>query len=281
MIIKNNYSLPLLSKTLKRFAHAKHFTKIDIRNAYYRICIRKGDEWKTAFRTRYEQFKYQVMPFELANASATFQFYVNKALKPYFDIFCVIYLDDMLIYSKTKKKHWKHVRMILRALLKHKLYAKLFKCAFNRNEIIFLSFVVGKNDIKMKQLRIKVIVDWPIPKCAKNILVFLGFAEFYRRFVKKISQVAAPLTDLIKDAKKRETKQPFVWNLAAQKAFDELIRRFTTAPILQHFDWDAELRMKTNFFDRDASEMLNQKSSDSHWHSIAFFSYKFKGPEVR
>ena len=279
--IKNNYPLPLLSETLERFAHAKHFTKIDIRNAYHRIRIRKGDEWKTAFRTRYGQFEYQVMPFGLANAPATFQSYVNKALKPYLDIFCVVYLDDVLIYSETEKEHWEHVRMVLRALLEHRLYAKLSKCAFNRSEVTFLGFVVGRDGIKMEQSRIEAIADWPIPECAKDILVFLGFAGFYRRFVKGFSQVAAPLTDLTKGAKKGEAKQPFVWNLAAQRAFDELVRRFTTAPILQHFDWDAELRMETDSSDRGAGGVLSQKGSDGHWHPIAFFSYKFKGPEVR
>ena len=99
------------------------------------------------------------MFFELTNAFATFQSYVNKTLKLYFDIFCVIYLDDVLIYSETEKKHWEHVRMILRVLLKHRFYAKLFKCTFNRSEITFLSFVIGKNDIKMKQSRIEAIVD--------------------------------------------------------------------------------------------------------------------------
>ena len=197
------------------------------------------------------------MSFGFANAFATFQFYVNKAFKSYFDIFCVVYLDDMLIYSKTKKKYWKHVRMILRALLKHRFYAKLSKCAFNRSEVIFLNFVIDRDDIKMEQSRIEAIADWSISKCAKNILVFLSFAEFYRRFVKGFSQVAAPLIDLIKDAKKGKAKQSFVWNLAAQRAFDELIRRFTTAFILQHFDWDAELRMKTDFFDCGAGEVLS------------------------
>lgn len=103
--VKNNYPLPLLSETLKRFAHAKHFIKIDIRNAYHRIRVREGDEWEIAFRTRYGQFEYQIMSFGLANAPATFQIYMNKALKLYIDVFCVIYLDDVLVYSETKELH--------------------------------------------------------------------------------------------------------------------------------------------------------------------------------
>ena len=147
IIIKNKYSFSLLFETLNRFAHVKRFIKLDIRNVYHRIRIRKNDEWKTTFRTRYDQYEYQIMLFELTNAFATFQFYVNEALKSYIDIFCVIYLNDVLIYSKSEKQHWTHVRMILRALLRYRLYAKLSKCAFNRAKITFLRFVIEKNDI--------------------------------------------------------------------------------------------------------------------------------------
>ena len=105
IIIKNKYSFSLLFETLNRFAYVKRFIKLDIRNVYYRIRIRKSDEWKTTFRTRYDQYEYQMMLFELANAFATFQFYVNEALKSYIDVFCVIYLNDVLIYSKSEKQH--------------------------------------------------------------------------------------------------------------------------------------------------------------------------------
>ena len=187
IIIKNKYSLSLLFETLNRFAHVKRFIKLDIRNVYHRIRIRKNDEWKTTFRTRYDQYEYQVMLFELANAFATFQFYVNEALKSYIDVFCVIYLNDVLIYSKSEKQHWTHMRMILRALLKYRLYAKLSKCVFNRAEITFLRFVIEKNDIQMKQSRIDIIASWFESKFAKNVLIFLNFARFYRRFVKEFS----------------------------------------------------------------------------------------------
>ena len=156
--IKNNYSLLLFLKILKRFAYAKRFIKINIYNVYYKIRVRKKDEWKIVFRTRYDQFEYQIMSFDLANASTIFQNYVNKTLKSYIDIFYVIYLNDILIYSKSKKLHWKHMRQILRALLKHRLYIKLSKCAFNRDEITFLRFIINQYNIQMKQTRIEIII---------------------------------------------------------------------------------------------------------------------------
>ena len=159
IIIKNKHLLSLLLKTLNRFAYAKRFIKIDIRNVYHRIRVRKSDAWKTTFRTRYDQFKYQMILFELANAFVIFQFYINYVLKSYIDVFCVIYLNDVLIYSENETQHWEHIRKILRALLKYRLYTKLSRYAFNRSEIIFLSFVIDKQNIQMKQSRIDTMIS--------------------------------------------------------------------------------------------------------------------------
>ncbi len=177
--VKNNYSLFLLSETLNRFAHARHFIKIDICNVYHRIQIHKSNEWKIMFCTRYDQFEYQMMLFELINASAIFQFYVNHMLKSFINICCMIYLNDILVYSETKEQHWEHVCKILHVLLKYWLYVKLSKCTFNRSEVIFLRFVIKRNEIQMKQSYIDAITSWSELESAKNILVFLKFARFY------------------------------------------------------------------------------------------------------
>ncbi len=148
--VKNNYFLFLLSETLNHFTHAKHFIKIDICNVYHCIWICKNDEWKMTFYTRYDQFEYQMMLFELINASAIFQFYVNHALKLFMNICYVIYLNDVLVYSETKEQHWEHVCKILRTLLKYWLYIKLSKYTFNHNKVIFLRFMIKQRNIQMK-----------------------------------------------------------------------------------------------------------------------------------
>ncbi len=145
--VKNNYSLFLLSEMLNHFAHARHFIKIDICNVYHCIQICKSDEWKTTFHTRYDQFEYQMMLFELTNAFAIFQFYVNHTFKSFMNICCVIYLNDVLVYSEMKEQHWEHVCKILRALLKYWLYIKLLKCTFNRSKVIFLRFMIKQRNI--------------------------------------------------------------------------------------------------------------------------------------
>ena len=276
IIIKNKYSLSLLSETLNRFAHAGRFIKFDIRNVYHRIRIRKSDEWKTTFRTRYDQYEYQIMFFELTNASATFQFYVNEALKSYIDVFCVIYLNDVLIYSKSEKQHWTYVRMILKTLLRYRLYAKLSKCAFNRAKITFLRFVIEKNDIQMKQSRIDVIASWFESKFAKNVLIFLSFARFYRRFVKEFSQIAASLSDLTRDAKKNEIRFIFAMIKKTKKVFEKLKKIFIIAFVLAHFDSLVELCMKIDASNKNAEDVLNQKSKNEQWHFVIFSNYKFK-----
>ena len=134
-------------KTLKRFVKARKFIKINIRNAYHRIRIRKNDEWKITFRIWYDQFEYQIMSFDFINVFVIFQSYVNRAFKSYINICCVIYLNDVLIYSKIKKQHWKNVCKILRALLAHRLYAKFSKYTFNCIEISFFDFIINRRDI--------------------------------------------------------------------------------------------------------------------------------------
>ncbi len=278
--VKNNYSLSLLFETLNRFAHARHFIKINICNVYHCIQIRKNDEWKTTFHTCYDQLEYQMMLFELTNASAIFQFYVNHTLKSFINICCVIYLNDILVYFETKEQHWEHVCKILRALLKYQLYIKLSKCTFNRSKVIFLRFMIEWRGIQMKQSCINAITSWSEFKSAKNILIFLKFARFYQWFIKEFSQIITLLTDLIKNAKKRTMYLFFAMTLKARKAFERLKAVFVNAFILKHYDWDADLRMKIDASNREVEDVLSQKSKTDQWHFIVYYSYKFKEVEV-
>jgi hypothetical protein len=139
---------------MDRLVGAKIYTQLDLKDAYHRIRIREGDEWKTAFRTRYGHFEYIVMPFGLANAPATFQSYINRALSDLLDVCCVVYLDDILIYSQTEEEHTRYVRMVLERLRTFKLYAKLSKCAFHTKSVNFLGFVISPEGVSMEPARI-------------------------------------------------------------------------------------------------------------------------------
>ena len=147
VIVKNRHLLSLITKTLNRFNDFKRFTKLDFKNVYHWIRIKRDDKWKTTFRTRYEHFEYQIMSFELANASAIFQIYINKALKRLVNNICVIYLNDILIYSENSTKHWRHVRMIFKRLRQFQLFVNLKKCQFNIKKVEFLKFIVFIDEV--------------------------------------------------------------------------------------------------------------------------------------
>ena len=197
--IINQYPLFLIGKSLNRLDQARRFTHLDLTNAYHRMRIREGDKWKTAFRTQYNHFEYQVMPFGLSNAPATFQGYVNKILAEKLDIFVIVYLDDILIYTEDPgQPHVEAVRWVLDQLRKYSLFANLKKCRFHQDEVCFLGYIVSSKGISMEAKRIEVVRKWPEPKSVRDIQVFLGFANFYRRFIQGFSRIAAPLTSMLK-----------------------------------------------------------------------------------
>ena len=161
--IRNRYALPLISSLLERLSGVKYFTKLDLRGAYNLVRIRPGDEWKTAFRTRYGHFEYTVMPFGLTNAPTVFQHMANDIFRDFLDIFIIVYLDDILIYSKTQEEHEIHVRQVLQRLREYGLYAKLEKCSFDQCQVEFLGYIVSSNGISMDPSKVQKILDWQTP----------------------------------------------------------------------------------------------------------------------
>jgi hypothetical protein len=181
---------------------AKYLTKIDLQDSYHRIAIAKEDRWKTAFRTCYGHFEYSVMLFGLTNSPATFQAYINKALSGLVDAICVVYLDDILIYSENLEDHRRHVREVFERLRRFSLFANLKKCSFFQTEVKFLGFIVGREGIRMDPKRVKVITQWPQLKSIHDIQIFLGFVNFYRRFIEGYSHITRLLTELLKTSGK-------------------------------------------------------------------------------
>jgi hypothetical protein len=154
---KTQYPLPLISGLMDRLRTGKIFTKLDLRGAYNLLMIRPGDEWKTVFRTRYGHFEYTVMPFGLTNAPVVFQHLMNDIFREYMDKFVMVYLDDILIFSKDRETHDKHVRLVLAMLREHGLYAKLEKCEFDKSSVVFLGYVISPDGIFMDKLKVKTI----------------------------------------------------------------------------------------------------------------------------
>ena len=279
--VRDRYPLPLISETLDRLRMAKVYTRLDLREGYHHLRIAEGDEWKTAFRTRYGLFEYKVMPFGLTNAPASFQRFMNDVLREFLDDFCVVYLDDILIYSACLEEHRVHVRRILQTLADNDIHIKPEKCEFHVSRTEFLGFIVSSEGVTMDGKKVEAIVRWEAPRCVRDVQVFLGFANFYRRFIQRYSHVAGPLFDLLKTADKTAGGGSFVWTGDAQAAFDRLKTAFTSAPILQHFNPGLETVVETDASDYVVSGVLSQYHVGERriLHPVAYYSRRMSPAE--
>ncbi|KAK9119024.1 hypothetical protein Scep_017117 [Stephania cephalantha] len=224
--VKNRYPLPKIDDLFDRLTGAKFFSKIDMRSGYHQLRIREEDIKKTAFNTRYGLFEFTVMPFGLTNAPTIFMGLMHRVLRPYLDIYVIVFIDDILIYSMTREEYASHLRAVLTTLREHRLYAKFSKCDFWLSAVRFLGHVISDQGISVDSEKIRAIIDWRTPESAFDIRSFLGLAGYYRRLVQDFSSIASPMTRLTK----KDVR--FDWLEECEKAFWELKRRLTSAPVL-------------------------------------------------
>jgi hypothetical protein len=210
------------------------------------------------------------MPFGLTNAPADFQALINDVLRVYLDDFCTAFLDDIMVYSNTLQEHREQVYKVLKALSEAGLHLKPEKCHFHKQEVKYLGFIIGTDGIRMDPDKVSCVLDWKEPKSVKDVQCFLGFANFYRRFIRDYSKVVAPLTGMTK--KEGGKYVPFVWGPAQQAAFDLLKVAFTSAPILRHFDDDREIVVETDASDFVSAGILSQYDDEGILHPVAFYS---------
>ena len=242
--IKNRYPLPLISSGFELLRGAKIFTRLDLRNAYHLVRIREGDEWKTAFNSPSGHYEYLVMPFGLTNAPATFQALVNDVLRDMLDSFVFVYLDDILIFSPDV------------------------------STVAFLGFVVSEGEVRMDPEKVSAVANWPTPSCRREVQRFLGFSNFYRRFIRNFSSIASPLHALT------SSKSQFFWNPQAETAFQRLKRSFVSAPILIMPDPSLQFTVEVDASDLGIGAVLSQRSvKDNKLHPCAFLSKKLSSSE--
>ena len=265
---KNRYPLPLVDDLLQRLKGARYFTKLDVRWGYNNIRVRQGDEWKAAFRTNRGLFEPLVMFFGLTNSPATFQTMMNDIFADLIgDGRVCIYMDDILIFAQTKEDLRSITRLVLERLRRHKLYLKAEKCEFERERIEYLGLVISHNQVAMDPAKVAAVADWPRPKDVRDVRSFLGFANFYRRFIEGFSQIARPLFDLTK----KDT--PFAWSAECSRAFDNLRQRITSSPILAMPNDRQPFRIKADSSDFASGGVLLQLSEvDGKWHPVSFLS---------
>ncbi|KAI4898691.1 hypothetical protein NFI96_020791 [Prochilodus magdalenae] len=269
------YPLPLVPVALEQLRGATVFTKLDLRSAYNLVRVREGDEWKTAFLTTRGHYEYLVMPFGLRNAPSVFQSFINDVLRDMLGLFVIAYIDDILIYSPDLPTHIQHVRRVLSRLLENQLYVKGEKCEFHLGSTSFLGYIISPEGVIMDDQKVEAVANWPKPNSIRDLQRFLGFANFYRRFIRNYSSVAAPLTSLLKGDAKR-----LVWNAQAESAFEELKRRFTTAPLLKHPDPTRPFVVEVDASNVGVGAVLSQRSGEPQkLRPIAYFSHKLSPAE--
>ena len=274
IMIKNCYLLPLIRETLNWMSKTQYFTKLDVVTAFNKLWMIKRDEWLTVFHTHYGLYKYLVMLFELFNAPASFQNYINDILQDYLDVFCTTYIDNILIYSDTLKEHRQHVQQILQKLQRAGLQLDIDKCEFHVQEVKYLELIIGVDGIKMDPVKVEAIQTWPTPINEQDVWDFLGFTNFYWWFIKRFSRLVWPLTQLTK----KDT--PFQWKSDCEAVFQQLKKTFTEALILQHFDWTHEVTVETDTSDTVVAGVLLQKNENSQLQPVTYFSSKMSLAEV-
>ncbi|KAF8760104.1 hypothetical protein RHS01_02258 [Rhizoctonia solani] len=235
--------------------------------------VKAGNKWKTAFRTKYGLYKSLVMTFGLTNAPASFQHFMNNLFKDLLDVCVIIYLNDILIYSKDDTSHTQHIHEVLQCLMENQLFCKASKCTFHVASVEYLGIIVLDKGFSLDKLKIQAVQEWPVPTKVKEVQSFLGFANFLRQFVASFSHLARPLHNLVK----KDT--PWKWETREQEAFQGLKDAITNAPVLCHAD-----PLKPYFLETDASgaalgSILSQWQEDGCLHPLGFLSKSFKRAE--
>ncbi|GKB23306.1 putative reverse transcriptase domain-containing protein [Tanacetum coccineum] len=216
LTIKNRYPLPRIDDLFDQLQGSSVYSKIDLRSGYHQLRVKDEDIPKTAFRTRYEHYEFQVMPFGLTNAPAVFMDLMNHVCKPYLDKFVIVFIDDILIYSRNKEEHANHLRIILELLKKEKLYAKFSKCDFWIHIVQFLGHLIDSQGLHVDPAKIEAVKNWASPTTPTEIRQFLGLAGYYRRFIEGFSKIAKSLTELTQKNKK------YIWGKDEESAFQLL-----------------------------------------------------------
>ncbi|MFS7974493.1 putative nucleotidyltransferase, Ribonuclease H [Helianthus anomalus] len=224
--IKNRYPLPRIDDLFDQLQGSSFYSKIDLRSGYHQVRVREEDVPKTAFRTRYGHYEFLVMPFGLTNAPTVFMDLMNRMCKPYLDDFVIVFIDDILVYSKNKEDHEQHLCLILELLRKEQLYAKFSKCDFWIREVHFLGHVVNEMGIHVDPAKVDVVKNWAPPNTPSEVRQFLSLAGYYRRFIRDFSKIAQPLTLLT------QKNTVYTWGTKQEEAFQLLKQKLCSAPIL-------------------------------------------------
>ncbi|KAH9244458.1 hypothetical protein BASA81_018151 [Batrachochytrium salamandrivorans] len=271
--VKDRNPIPLISEMLRTLSTGKVFTTLDLRGAYNLLRIRKGDEPKTSFITKYGQFEFLVMPFGLANAPAQFQRMMNSLFREMNGKYVLVYLDDIVIYSSNMAEHKVHVRNVFKVLSDNRLFCRAEKCHFYQTEIKYLGYIISSSGVSMDPSKIKAVQEWPAPRKVRDLQVFLGFTNFYRALVHDYSNMTCHMTKLFK----KDTL--FIWGPEQQTSFENLKTAFANSTLLLHPDDSRPFILETDASDYAISGILSQYDENEVLRPIAFYARQMNSAE--
>ena len=285
--VKDAYAIPRVEDTLHLLAGAKYFTKLDLRSGYWQVEIEDDDKEKTAFQVGTLGFyQFTRMPFGLCNAPATFQRLMERAMGDLNMRDCLLYLDDIIIFSRSVDEHLERLKAVFTRLRQHNLKLKASKCEFFRSRVTYLGHVVSEEGIESDPEKLKDVKSWPVPKDVKQLRSFLGFAGYFRKFIKGYASIARPLNDLLvghsgaKASKrgKRTKSVPYIWTGQHQEAFDRLKDELTHPPVLAYADYTKPFKLHTDASTIGLGAVLYQEC-DGVDRVIAYASRSLKPAE--
>jgi transposase InsO family protein len=280
---KNGYPLPRIQELLDQVGDTRVLSKIDLASGFWQVRLTDRAVPKTAFNTIWGKYEWLAMPFGLCNAPATFQTLMNDALRPFLGKFVVVYLDDILIFSKSKEEHYEHLRQVLEVLRKEKLITQPDKCTFATNELEFCGHVIGNGQVRPMPAKVEIVKNWPRPRNVHEVRQFLGLATYYRRFIRGFAAICVPLHELLKESDVELRKQkfrPIRWSVACECAFRKVKEMLTAEPVLIQPDLSKPFVIETDASEWAIGMVLLQIGPDGKLHPVAYDGRKLTGAEL-
>jgi hypothetical protein len=269
--IRYRFPLTRMDDLMDFLSGARYFSKIDLKRGYHQIRMREGDEWKTTFKTNEGLYEWLVMLFGLKNVPSTFMRLMNEVLKDFIRKFVIVYLDDILVFSRTKAGHLKHLAIVMKKLQQEKLLINMKKSSFMKTKLIYLGFVISVNELKMDPDKVEVIKNWPAPRNVFEVRSFHGLASFYRKFIRNFSGISAAMMDTVKKRHKS-----FHWIAEAENRFNLLKRKITKRLVLVLPDFQKTFKVKCDASGFSIGAVLSQED-----RPVAYFSEKLDEEKLK
>jgi hypothetical protein len=267
--VKNKYPLPRIDDLLDKLTGAKYFSSLDLQTGFHQVPIQERDIEKTAFRTPFGHYEWTVLPLGLCNSAPTFQMVMNNTFKDYVDKFVLVYMDDILIFSKSEEEHKVHLKLVLERLRECNFKLRLKKCSFSHTQLKYVGHIVSEEGIKADPAKTSTVEDWPVPSSVADVRQFTGFANYFRKYIKAYSAMASPLTNLTRKS------TAFVWGKEQQDAFQAVKYALTHSPVLVMPDFTKPFEVWCDASKLGLGALLLQEG-----RPVAYESRKLKPAEV-